>query len=138
MKKRLGNGLSRTEILRARGRHYRFCSDLVTEQALRWAMAKHLHPLDIVSDGCHWCEIERRVLDIGHLASLKPPVTWWKRFVLEMRNEMKGMSGLKPCEWRNLRVESGDGHWWVLRTITPSVMSRRAGTGKRWKLRMRW
>lgn len=78
----------RDEALEARSRYYRFISDLGTEMALQWSLRKHSHRLDRVLDTCRWCIIERRVLKHGHMASVKKPPLWWKRFIEEWQRSL--------------------------------------------------
>ena len=76
------------KIIGGRARNYQFESDLGTEMALRWSMDKHGHSLTRIFRDCRWCITERRVFRAGHLASLKKPPTWWKRFIREWQDSM--------------------------------------------------
>lgn len=109
---RPGNAPTFEETIEARQRGYQAYSDLVTEIALRWSLTKHIHSLDAVYPSCRWCEVEGRVLAVGHMASIKPRPDWWKEFIAERRAEDPTAIPGGACV-NFLRIESGDGRWWV-------------------------
>ncbi len=103
------------QIVQARQRGYFGHSDMGTEKALKWVLPKHPHSMDVLHPKCHWCDLERRILAIGHMASVRPPPAWWKRFMEGASKEMGLMASVHGSHgWTTLRLNSSDGRWWAV------------------------
>ena len=106
------------EIVSAREKLFRGYNDLGTEQALKWFLGKHPHPLNQVLDKCTWCLLERKSLESIHCATKCSEEAWWKEMMETAQKERdeiyREIGGF--C-FGFIRVGLPDGRWWYLRVI---------------------
>lgn len=112
------------DIVDARKKLFHGLNDLGTEQALKWCVVKHPHPLNEVVVGCRWCQIERKALEAVHCASRAANEEWWKELMaIAKREKDEIFDEIGSFSFNFVQMNLPDGRWWYARPIDKDAVN---------------